>query len=160
MEINATLIVQMIAFIIYLFFCMYYIWPYVANVIEKRKKKLLSFAEELNILKLEISKINKDILKKKIYEKKISFHIIKKAKIKGKNILQKYKTKAYLEYNKIITEAKYRINIERELAFKNFYKNISKMILSILIKVTRNTFNENLDNKLINKVISKFDYVK
>ena len=40
MNINATLIGQLIAFIVFVWFCMKYVWPPLLNAIEERQKKI------------------------------------------------------------------------------------------------------------------------
>jgi F-type H+-transporting ATPase subunit b len=40
MNINATIIGQMIAFAIFIAFCMKYVWPPIMQALEERKKKI------------------------------------------------------------------------------------------------------------------------
>ena len=49
MNINATLIGQSVAFIVFMWFCMKYVWPPIMQALEDRKKKIASgliFADE------------------------------------------------------------------------------------------------------------------
>ncbi len=155
MEINITFVIQMIAFFFYLFFTMNYIWPYVENIIEKRKKKISFFIKKLKIVKNKIKYIKKKISKIKKEKKNTAFEIISKAELKGSNILKKYKDKAFLEYKKIIFNSNIQINLEKEIMYKNFYKDISKIICFVLTKITQKTLDKKIDNKLINKIIRK-----
>ena len=40
MNLNATIIGQMLAFAIFVVFCMYYVWPPIISALEERKKKI------------------------------------------------------------------------------------------------------------------------
>ncbi len=155
MEINITFIGQLIAFIFYILFCMKYIWPYINKVIEKRQKKIYISFLQLEKNKNKIIKINNLIESKIKKYKDRSYKIIFNAKIKGKYIIDQYKLKANLEYNKIISDAKLNIKIEKKKMYDNFNKNISKLIEKILFNITSGFFNKDLDDKYIKKMLNK-----
>ncbi len=156
MEINITFVTQIIIFILHIIFCKKYIWPYVINIIERRKK-------EINIEYIKIIKAKNKILilKKKMKgiinkNKKIASNIILEAYKESNFIINRAKKKAIYEYKNKLFEAKLYINNKKDYIYKDFYKNINNIITTILIKITKNTFNKKLDNKLINKFLKKY----
>ncbi len=158
MEINITILVQMVIFFFYISFCIKYIWPYVDKIIEKRKKKI--YLENKKIKKIK----NKFyILKKRIdfflqkVRKKYS-KIILNSKNSGISIIKKYKKNAKNKYKKILLQTKQKILLKKKRMYKYFSKNISKFINKILINITLNIFDKKLDNKFINKMLNKFKF--
>ncbi len=158
MEINITILVQMVIFFFYISFCIKYIWPYVDKIIEKRKKKIY----------LENKKIKKIKNKFYILKKRINFFlqkvrkkyskIIINSKNSGISIIKKYKKNAKNKYKKILLQTKQKILLKKKRMYKYFSKNISKFINKILINITLNIFDKKLDNKFINKMLNKFKF--
>ncbi len=157
MEINITILVQMIIFIFYIIFCIKYIWPYINKVIEKRKKKIylenckiIKFKKELLLLK---EKIRKNILR----EKKEVSKIILEAKNNSIFLSKKYKKKAIQKYKNLLYESKKKISFKKKIIYEKLYKNISIIINTILINITSKVFNDKKkENQFINKMLDKF----
>ncbi len=157
MEINITILVQMIIFIFYIIFCIKYIWPYINKVIEKRKKKI--YLENCKIKKIKKKifllkeKIKKDILCK---EKEV-FKIILKAKNNGILLSKKYKKKANEKYKSILHKAKQDIFFKKKCIYEKIYKKLSIIINKILIHITSKVFiDKEKENKFISKILDKF----
>lgn len=156
MEINVTFLIQILVFIIYVYLCKKYIWPYVNNIIEKRKNDILKEQIKIKNIKNNILYLKNKIKKLKYKNKKKILNIILNVRKKSKKIINKAKKKAFYEYKKIIYENKINLYNEKKELYNNFYKNISKILNLILIKITKNTFNEKLNNEYINKILKKF----
>ncbi len=157
MEINITVLIQMIIFFLYIIFCIKFIWPYINKVIEKRQKKI--YLENFKIKKTKNKLIYlKEKIKKSISnQKKKSFKIILKAKNDGINLFKKYEKKAIQRYKILLYEVKQKIFLKKKKIYKKFYKNISVIINKILINITLKIFNDKKkDNKFINKILNKF----
>ncbi len=155
MEINVTLLSQMLFFIIYILLCIKYIWPYINNVIEKRQRDIILEQTKIidakkKLLHIE-NKIKNILLKTRHRSKKI----ISNAKYKGLIIINKSKFKAKNKYKKILDNAKIQIDMEKKILYKKFSKNASYIVSDILSKITLNIFDKNLNNKFIKKVINK-----
>ncbi len=156
MEINITILVQMIIFSFYIIFCIKYIWPYVNKVIEKRQKKIYSENKKIEKIKKKILFLKNKIKKKILNSKKLSSKIISEAKNNSILLTKKYKIKAKKQYNDILYKAKEKNIIQRKIMHEKFLKDISNTINLILISITSNTFDKKIDNKYINKVLNKF----
>ncbi len=156
MKINLTFLIQIISFIFYILFCIKYIWPYIDNILEKRKNILLLKFKKIKDAKSKINYLNEKIIKKKKLNKKIILKMNNNLKYIKKNLIKKYKKQAKYEYYKIINDAKLKIKIKKNIMYNNFNNNISNIINIILKKITYNIFNEKLDNKFINKLLKDF----
>ncbi len=157
MIINVTFFIQIILFIFYIFFCIKYIWPYVENILEKRKKILLLKFEKIKNAEFKINSLNKEIIDKKELNKKIISNMDNDLKHIKKHLIKKYKKQAKYEYYKIINNAKLKIKMKKKFMYSNFNKDIYNIINFLLKKITYKTFNKKLDNKFINKLLKNFN---
>ncbi|RAT73660.1 F0F1 ATP synthase subunit B, partial [Lonsdalea populi] len=109
MNINATILGQAIAFVLFVLFCMKYIWPPIMAAIEKRQKEIadgLSSAEraknDLNLAQANAT----DQLKKAKADAQV---IIEQANKQRAQILEEAKVEAETERNKIVAQAQAEI---------------------------------------------------
>ncbi len=160
MEINVTVLIQMIIFLFYIIFCVKYIWPYINKVIEKRQKKIYLENKKIKKIKKKFLFFKNEIKKKILNSKKLSSKIILEAKNNSILLIEKYKIKAKKEYKKILYEASKENIIQKKIMYEKFFKNISDIINLILINITSNTFDKKIDNKYISKVLNKFKIKK
>ena len=155
MNINATIFGQAIAFVIFVMFCMKYVWPVIINVIENRKHEIAeSFAS--------IDRANKEIYLKQIHAKeqlekakKEYLIIIEEANQRSIKIIEEAKDKAKKEHNRIIAEAGLKIEFERKCIQEELRKKIAKLIIAGAEKIIEHSINENINIDIINKVIAK-----
>ncbi len=157
MEINVTVLIQMIMFLFYIIFCIKYIWPYINKVIKKRQKKIYLENYKIKKAKKKILSLKKKIQEDLLNSKKISSKIILEAKNNSNFLIKKYKIKAKKKYKSILYEAKRYNIIQKKIMYEKFFKNISNITYSILIDITLNTFNKKIDNKYISKILDKFE---
>ncbi len=154
MQINMTFLSQIILFIFYILFSIKYIWPYVNNIIEKRKLSIIVKLNNIKKFKLKISNLKKKIKKQEfIYEQKVCNMMNEINLIKDK-ILKEYRRKAKYEYNKILNNSKIEININRRKMYNDFKKNIYNILYVILKDITYNNFNKKIDNKIITFILN------
>ena len=111
MNINLTLIGQSIAFVIFVWFCMRYIWPPITEALEARKKKIadglaaaekgeqaLQEAEEFFQSKADEAKQNASEIMNKA--EKRSDEVIDEAKVAAREEGEKIKQAAMPKYNR------------------------------------------------------------
>ena len=119
MNINATILGQAIAFILFVAFCMKYVWPPIMAAIEKRQKEIaegLASAERAK-KDLDLAQANvTDQLKKAKEEAQV---IIEQANKRRTQILDEAKTEAENERNRIVAQAQAEIDAERKRAAKS-----------------------------------------
>ncbi|MEX9246915.1 F0F1 ATP synthase subunit B, partial [Salmonella enterica] len=104
MNLNATILGQAIAFILFVWFCMKYVWPPLMAAIEKRQKEIadgLASAERAH-KDLDLAKASAtDQLKKAKAEAQV---IIEQANKRRAQILDEAKTEAEQERTKIVAQ--------------------------------------------------------
>jgi len=107
---NATILGQAIAFVIFVWFCMKYVWPPLMAAIEKRQKEIsdgLASAERAK-KDLDLAQANAtDQLKKAKAEAQV---IIEQANKRRSQILDEAKAEAEQERTKIVAQAQAEID--------------------------------------------------
>ena len=112
MNINLTLIGQSIAFIVFVWFCMKYIWPPLMKALEERKSKIaegLAAAERGKQEQALSEKRGVEVIKE---AKGKAAEIIAGAEKRGSEIVDEAKNDAKVEGERIITAAKGEIDQE------------------------------------------------
>ncbi len=154
MQINITFLCQIILFIFYILFSIKYIWPYINNIIEKRKSSIIVQLNNIKKFKLKINNLKKKIKKQEfIYEQKV-FNMMNEINLIKNKILKEYRKKAKYEYNKILNNSKIEININKRKMYNDFKKNIYNILYTILKDITYNNFNKKIDNKIITFILN------
>ena len=116
MNLNATILGQAIAFVLFVLFCMKYVWPPLMAAIEKRQKEIadgLASAERAH-KDLDLAKASAtDQLKKAKAEAQV---IIEQANKRRSQILDEAKAEAEQERTKIVAQARAREELRKQVA--------------------------------------------
>ncbi|MCV2518668.1 MAG: F0F1 ATP synthase subunit B [Candidatus Lightella neohaematopini] len=156
MNINATIIGQTVAFVIFVIFCMKYIWPPLINIIETRQKEIndgLDFAKQA---KLEVAK-SKQIAADTILNARLEAeNIIKLAHKHEEKIINDAKILADKEYKYIISQADIKINNNYNQVKQLLYEQINSLILTSTKKVISHYINDcKINDVIIDEIINK-----
>lgn len=156
MNLNATIFGQMISFILFLLFCMKYIWPPIISAIENRKQEIKNSLLLVQDAKkyLRSSKIEAKNQLKKAEEKAQT--IIDEAQKKYTKILDQAKIDSKIEYEKVINLAKKEINTERKIMCEKLRKEFVQLVIDSAEKVIEHSINTKLNKNIIEKIISDF----
>ncbi len=118
MNINATLIGETIAFFMFVWFCMKFVWPPIMNALEERKTKIaegLSAAERGHKEHELAEKRAKEVIHEAREEAK---GIVTLANTRGSDAVEEAKDKAVVEANKVkelaLAEIEQEVNSVRE----------------------------------------------
>lgn len=118
MNINATLIGETIAFFMFVWFCMKFVWPPIMNALEERKTKIaegLAAAERGHKEHELAEKRAKDVIHEAREEAK---GIVGLANTRGSDAVEEAKEKAVVEANKVkelaLAEIEQEVNSVRE----------------------------------------------
>ncbi|VFP86956.1 F0F1 ATP synthase subunit B [Candidatus Erwinia haradaeae] len=155
MNINATIFGQAIAFILFVWFCMHYIWPPLMATIEDRQKEItdsLVFAENAK----KESEVTKSSANAVLQEaKKDAQAIIEMANARYSQILEKAIIEAEKERKKIVTQAMARINIERQKVKEELCQHLALLTVEGAEKILERSINESDHENVINTLITK-----
>lgn len=155
MNVNATILGQAIAFILFVLFCMKYIWPLIIASIEKRQKEISDslFAAEQTKKKSDLAKANAiEQLKKARIEAKTIIEQANKQRVK---MIEKAKTEAKTEHNKIVAQAKIEINSDHRRAYEEFRKQAAMLAILGAEKIIERSIDLTTNNDIVDKFINE-----
>ena len=155
MNLNATILCQAIAFVLFVWFCMKYVWPPIMAAIEKRQKEIsegLSSAErakkELDLAQADAT----DQLKKAKAEAQV---IIDQANKRKAQIVDEAKAEAEQERNKIVSQAKAEIDAERQRAREELRKQVGILAIAGAEKIIERSVDEAATSDIVDKLVAE-----
>lgn len=155
MNFNATLIGQTITFIVFVWFCMKYIWPPIMHALEERKKKIAEglAASERGKHDQELAQERaKDILRE---AKQQAGEIINRADKRAAEILDEAKDDARAEGGRILTAAQAEIEQEVTRAKQDLRSQVVSIALAGAGKVLEREVDATTHDELLNKLAAE-----
>lgn len=155
MDINATLIGQMITFAVFVWFSLKFVWPMIQTVMEERKKKIL---DGLDAAKKGHEKLKQAEEKSQIYisEAKDKYNnIIANATKQANKILEDARNGALSERDEIILSGKKQIDQELNKVKIDLQKQMAELIIAGAEKILEKSINAKDHNNILNKFIKK-----
>ena len=155
MNINATLLGQTLAFVIFVAICWKYVWPPIIAIMEEREKRIadgleaakkaddsleeaqLAFDQEMNKAKLEAAEI------------------LEKAHSRASQIVVDATTKAENEAEKILTAASKTIENDVNKAKEELRQKMSELIIDTSEKILGNEISPDKHQELLKKAASE-----
>ncbi|MDA8924789.1 F0F1 ATP synthase subunit B [Gammaproteobacteria bacterium] len=155
MNINATLLGQTLAFVIFIAICWRYVWPPIIAIMEEREKRIadgleaakkaddsleeaqLAFDQEMNKAKAEAAEI------------------LEKANARASQIIGDATEKAGVEAEKIITSASKTIENDVNKAKEELRQKMSALIIETSEKILGDEINTEKHQELLTKAASE-----
>ncbi|BAC24150.1 atpF [Wigglesworthia glossinidia endosymbiont of Glossina brevipalpis] len=160
MNINATIFGQTIAFFLFVFFCMKYIWPNLISLVEKRRENIAQALNEAKQAKLNL-KISKEKAKKRIESAQIKCkNIINEANETKKLLIEEAKKEAIKIKEHIISQGRLDILDEKKRMCEDLKTKISEIIVMSVEKIIESSINKKISDNIIERSISKINKIK
>ena len=155
MNLNATILGQAIAFVLFVLFCMKYVWPPIMAAIEKRQKEIadgLSSAERAK-KDLDLAQANAtDQMKKAKAE---ASALIDQANKQRAQIIDEAKAEAEVERSKIIAQAQAEIDAERKRAREELRKQVAILAVAGAEKIIERSVDEAANRDIVDKLVAE-----
>jgi F-type H+-transporting ATPase subunit b len=155
MNINATIIGQMIAFAVFVWFCMKYVWPPIMAALEERKKKIAD-----GLAAAERGRHEQELAEKRAQQviqeaKEQANEIISQAQRRGNEIVDESKESARVEGDRILTSAKAEIDQEANRARDELKSQVASVALAGAGKILRREIDEKAHTDLLDELVSQ-----
>lgn len=155
MNLNATILGQAIAFVLFVLFCMKYVWPPIMEAIEERQKKIADglaaadrAAKDLNLAQANAS----DQLKE---AKRTATEIVEQANKRKAQIIEDAKAEALAERDKILAQGRAEIDAERSRARDELRKQVATLAVIGAEKIIERSIDKDAHADLLNKVTAE-----
>lgn len=155
MNINATLIGQAIAFLIFVAFCMKYVWPPIMAALDERKKKIAD-----GLAAAERGKHEQELAEKRaqqvIHEaKKQANEIITQAQRRGNEIVDESKDNARIEGERILNSAQAEIKQEANRARDELRTQVGSIAIAGAAKILSREIDDKAHTDLLEELVSR-----
>jgi F-type H+-transporting ATPase subunit b len=155
MNINATLLGQAIAFAVFVWFCMKYVWPPLLSAIEDRQKKIadgLTQAERAGKdLELAQAKASEKLKEAKVQ----AAEIIEQANKRRNQIVEAAKTEAEVERQKIIAQGEAEVEVDRNRVREELRLKISALAIAGAEKIIKRSMDKEANSDIIDKLVAE-----
>ncbi|WP_115720503.1 F0F1 ATP synthase subunit B [Gallaecimonas mangrovi] len=154
MDINATLIGQAIAFIIFVLFCMKYVWPPLINAIEERQKKIADglasadrAAKDLELAQAKAA----DTIKEAKAQASV---LIEQANKRKAQIIEEAQAEAQAEKAKIVASGHAEVDAERVRVREDLRKQVSALAIAGAEKILERSIDEAAHRDILDKIVA------
>lgn len=154
MDINATLLGQMITFAIFIWFTMKFVWPPLMKALQDRRKKIadgLAAAEE-GERKLELSSHQ---VREALDEARAqAAHIIENANSRANHIIEEAKERAREQGERMLALAKSEIEQEYNQAQNQLRQQVAEYSIMCAEKILKQEVDKKRSQQLVDELIS------
>ncbi|QTS84226.1 F0F1 ATP synthase subunit B [Coxiella endosymbiont of Amblyomma nuttalli] len=155
MNINASLIVQILVFIVFIGLTMKFIWPPIIKILEVRRKNIadgLAMAEQ-GYKKLKLAEIKSKAI---LTEAKVqSAHIIEQANQRASHIIGEAKNKAQKEGTHLLQLVKSEIEREYNITRAELLRQVSDIAVISAQKILQREIDKASNDRLVNELVSE-----
>ncbi|MBV53943.1 MAG: F0F1 ATP synthase subunit B [Coxiellaceae bacterium] len=145
MNLNLTILGQMITFAIFIWFTMKFVWPVLIKAMEERQQKIadgLSAAEQ-GVKELELAHYQSEAMRTEAKAEAAS--IIEQANTRANHMIEEAKTIARVEGSRLVELAKEDIQKEYTQAKELLIAQVGQLAIDGAQKVLQNELSSNLD---------------
>lgn len=155
MNLNATLIGQLISFALFVWFCMKFVWPPIINAIETRQSQIANALASAEAAKKEQAD-TQALAQEEIAKAKIQAQEIVDAANKRRNeVLDEMKAEAEELKAKIIAQGYAEIDAERKRVQEELRLKVAALAVAGAEKIVGRTIDEAANNDIIDKLVAE-----
>ena len=155
MNINATLLAQLIMFVLFVWFCMKFVWTPIVAALDARKKQIADGLADAERAKHDLelaSKRSAEILRE---AKEKAGEIVASGEKRASEIVEEAKTQAKVEGDRIVAGAKAEIDQEVFRAKEQLRTQVSAIALAGASKILGREIDAKAHNDLLDKLVAE-----
>ncbi len=154
-EINGTVIVELITFLIMLAILARYVYPEIVKLGEARQRVIAEQLNEAEQARAEAEKRLKEAEEKLNDARKTAQGVIEAATKSGEQLRQELRQKAEEESKRAIEAARKEIEAEREQAVRSVRSEVAGLVVAATEKVIGETLDDEKHRQLVDKAIAE-----
>ena len=155
MDINATILGQTLAFILFVWFCMKFVWPPMMAAIEKRQKEIADGLSSAERAKKDLDLAQNKAMEQIKEAKQQAAEIIEQANKRRAQIIDEANQDAMGERENILTQARAEIEAERNRAKEELRKHVALLAVAGAEKILERQIDKAANSDLVDKLIAE-----
>jgi F-type H+-transporting ATPase subunit b len=156
-NINATLIGELIAFLVFVLFCMKYVWPPIINAIETRQQKIADGLAATDRAEQDLRLAQEKAKQQLVEAKTQASALIDQAKKREQQIIEEAAVKAQAEREKILTQAKAEVEAERIRAKEELRKQVAALAVAGAERILQRSIDEAAHSDILEKLVAELN---
>ena len=155
MNLNATLIGELIAFTVFVLFCMKYVWPPLNGAIEARQKKIEDGLAATDKAEQELEVARKQAAEQLKEAKAQAADIVEQAKKRAALIVDEENTRGQQEREKIIAQGHSEIESERSRVSEELRKQVATLSVVGAERILEREINQAAHSDIVEKLVAE-----
>ncbi len=155
MNINLTIIGQSIAFAVFVWFCVKYVWPLFANVLEERKRTIADGLEAAAEGERKLESASRDSAEQLEQAKASAADIIDQANRRAAQIIDDAKQQARVEADRIMAANQAEIEQEANRAREELRGQVSVIAIAGAEKVLGRAIDQSANEAMLNELAAE-----
>lgn len=155
MNINLTLIGQLIAFAIFVWFCMKFVWPPITNAMDSRQKKIAEGLDAAGRAERDLKLAQEKATQMLRDTKKTAAEMLDKANKTASEIVEEAKQTARTEGERLIANAKTEIDLEVNRVKEDLRAQVSVLAVAGAEKILGSSVDASAHNKLVEQLTAQ-----
>ncbi len=155
MNINATLIGELIAFLVFVIACMKWVWPPIIGAIETRQQKIADGLAASDRAEQDLRLAQENAKKQLIEAKAQGAALIDQAKKREAQIIEEAAVKAQAEREKILAQAKAEVDAERIRAKEDLRKQVAALAVAGAERILQREIDEAAHSDILEELVAE-----
>ena len=155
MNINATVIGQTIAFAVFVWFCMKYVWPPMMQALNDRQKKVADGLAAADRASTDLELAQKRVVEELKEAKDQSQEIIEQANRRASQIIEEAKDQARAEGERLKTAAQAEIEQEANRAREALRSQVAALAVAGAEKILGENLDEAANSRLVDNLAAE-----
>lgn len=155
MNLNATLIGQLIAFALFVWFCMKLVWPPLINAIETRQANIADALASAEKAKQEQADTKVLVEQELVKAREEAQHIIDLATKRRNEILESVQAEAEAERLRIIEQGYAEVESERKRVQEELRQKVAALAVAGAEKIVGRSVDAAANNDIIDKLVAE-----
>jgi F-type H+-transporting ATPase subunit b len=154
-NLNATLLGELIAFAVFVLFCMKFVWPPLIGAIEARQQKIADGLAASDRAEQDLRLVQEKVKQQLAEAKTQASALIDQAKKREQQIIDEASVKAQSEREKILAQAKAEIDAERIKAREELRKQVAVLAVAGAEKILQRSIDAAAHSDILEKLVAE-----
>ena len=155
MNINLTLIGQLISFAIFVWFCMKFVWPPITGAMDARQKKIAEGLDAAGRAERDLKLAQEKATEMLRDAKKAALEILDKANKTSNEIIEEAKHTARTEGERLVANAKAEIDLEVNRVKEDLRAQVSVLAVAGAEKILGSSVDASAHNQLVEQLAAQ-----
>ena len=155
MNINVTLIGELIAFVVFVLFCMKYVWPPLMAAIEARQKTIADGLADAERAGKDLELAQEEATAKLRDAKQQAAEIIEQAKKRANQLVDEETQRGHAEREKIINQGYAEIEAERNRAKEDLRKQVAALAVVGADRILQREIDAAAQDDIVEKLVAE-----